>query len=82
MSEAKVVTIFTGPVEEGPVEEQQAVTAVAGAGIEGDRYWQGETPPESEIPPARPPVVPIEGIRAVAEESGSTSLPPTCGGTS
>ena len=75
MSEAKVVTIFTGPVEGGPVQEQEAVNAVAGAGIEGDRYWQGEIPPEERDPTEEITVVPIEGIRAAAEESGVDITP-------
>ena len=75
MSEAKVLTIFTGPVEKGPVQEQKAVKAVAGAGIEGDRYWQGETPPEERDPTREITVVPIEGIRAAVEESGLDITP-------
>jgi MOSC domain-containing protein YiiM len=75
MSEAKVVEIYIGAVEGGPVEKRSSVTAVAGAGIEGDRYFQGEVPPEERDPTREITVVPIEGIRKAAAESGIDITP-------
>jgi MOSC domain-containing protein YiiM len=39
---ARLVSIYTAPAAGAPVVRQPAVRAVAGRGLEGDRYWQGE----------------------------------------
>jgi len=75
MDQARVVEIFIGPDEGGPVSTQETVTAVAGAGLEGDRYFQGDKPPEQRDPTEEITLVGIEGIRAAAEESGLDITP-------
>ena len=42
MSKAKVVSIFTAPEAEAPMEEVNIVEAVQGKGLQGDRYFKGE----------------------------------------
>lgn len=39
MSHARVEGLFTGPEESGPIQQVDSVNAVAGFGIEGDRYF-------------------------------------------
>lgn len=38
MFEGRVVAIFTAPAEGAPMEARDAVDAIAGVGLEGDRY--------------------------------------------
>jgi MOSC domain-containing protein YiiM len=40
MEEARVAALFIGPQEGGPIETREQVQAVAGRGLEGDRYFQ------------------------------------------
>jgi hypothetical protein len=40
MSEGRVASIYIGPEPEGPMQAVQGVVAVAGRGLEGDRYFQ------------------------------------------
>jgi MOSC domain-containing protein YiiM len=75
MDQARVVEIFIGPEEGGPVSAQETVTAVAGAGLEGDRYFQGDRPVEQRDPTLEITLVGIEGIRTAAEESGLDITP-------
>jgi MOSC domain-containing protein YiiM len=67
MSEGRVVSIYIGPETEGPMQPVQEVVAVAGRGLEGDRYFQpasgGE--PDQEIT-----LIESEAIAAAASESG------------
>jgi MOSC domain-containing protein YiiM len=39
MSEARVEAIFTGPEEGGPIHQVDTIEAIAGRGLEGDRYF-------------------------------------------
>jgi MOSC domain-containing protein YiiM len=75
MNGPRVVEILIGPEEGGPVSAQRSVTAVAGAGLEGDRYFQGDTPSEKRDPTLEITLVAVEGIRAAAEESGLDITP-------
>ncbi|MGH2754089.1 MAG: MOSC domain-containing protein [Actinomycetota bacterium] len=75
MSEGRVIEIFTGPEERGPVLSRSSVTAVAGAGLEGDRYFQGDVPLEERDPTLEITLITIEGIRAAAEASGIDITP-------
>jgi MOSC domain-containing protein YiiM len=75
MNEAKVVEIYTGAIEGGPVEVRSSVTAVAGAGLEGDRYFQDDVPPEERDPTREITLVPIEGIRAASADAGIDITP-------
>lgn len=74
MSESRVVDIVIGPEERGPVVLVEEARAVAGAGLEGDRYFLrhagGDHDPENEIT-----VVAIEGIEAAGEEAGIELTP-------
>lgn len=42
MPQAKVLVICIGPVAKGPMKRVDEVEAIAGAGLEGDRYCTGE----------------------------------------
>ena len=42
MGQAKIVSIYTAPEAKAPMEELGSVRAVAGRGLEGDRYFSGE----------------------------------------
>lgn len=47
-----VVAVFTGPEEDGPVKQVSSVEAIAGRGIQGDRYFRegdAEGDPTEEI---------------------------------
>jgi MOSC domain-containing protein YiiM len=67
MSEGRVASIYIGAESEGPMEAVHEVLAVAGRGLEGDRYFQpaagGE--PDQEIT-----LIESEAITAAASESG------------
>ena len=39
---ARLVSIYTAPAAGAPVRRQSEARAVAGRGLEGDRYWKGE----------------------------------------
>ena len=59
--------IYIGPEPEGPVQRVDEVTAVAGRGLEGDRYFQ---PVEAGIPDKEVTLIESEAIEAAAAESG------------
>ncbi len=42
MSKAEVLSIYTAPRAKAPMRALESVTAVAGKGLEGDRYFNGE----------------------------------------
>jgi MOSC domain-containing protein YiiM len=42
MSEGSVVAIFTAPKKHAPLDSRDEVSAVAGRGLEGDRYFNAE----------------------------------------
>jgi len=73
MSEGRVVEIYVGPEPEGPVEQVDEVRAVAGRGLEGDRYFQ---PAENGIPDKEITLIESEAIAAAAEESDVDIQPP------
>ncbi|HVL38953.1 MAG TPA: MOSC domain-containing protein [Fimbriimonadaceae bacterium] len=74
MNSGVVVHIVVGAEERGPVEEVSAVRAVAGLGLEGDRYYRrhanGDHNPENEIT-----LVTLEGIQAAARDAGFDLTP-------
>ena len=52
MSVGRVVAIYIGPEPQGPVRRVDEVNAVAGRGLEGDRYFQpapGGTPDRNVV---------------------------------
>jgi MOSC domain-containing protein YiiM len=60
----EVVAIYIGPTPKGPMSEVHSVEAVAGKGLEGDRYFTTKDKTE-EIT-----LVDREGVEAAASESG------------
>lgn len=66
----KVVALQMGPAERGPVEALPELKMVAGAGITGDRYYQGDTPEDQRDPTLEVTVIAKEGIDAASEASG------------
>lgn len=70
MAAAKVVSIFIGPEPQKPMREVPKVEAVAGAGLVGDRYFQGDRPEEERDPTDEVTLIASEGIAAAAAESG------------
>ena len=67
MSEGRVASIYIGPETEGPMQAVQEVVAVAGRGLEGDRYFQ---PADGGEPDQEITLIESEAIAAAAEESG------------
>jgi MOSC domain-containing protein YiiM len=73
MSLGKVETILIGPVDEGPMQRVGEVNAVAGRGLEGDRYFHpGDDPgdPTEEIT-----LIEVEPIESAAAEHGLELVP-------
>ena len=66
MSEGRVASIYIGPEPEGPMQAVQGVVAVAGRGLEGDRYFQ----PAGGDPDKEITLIESEAIAAAADESG------------
>jgi MOSC domain-containing protein YiiM len=69
MEEGKVVGLFIGPVDEGPIEIRESVVAVAGRGLEGDRYFQPEEESERDAT-EEVTLFESEGIEMGRSESG------------
>jgi len=68
--DAKVVAILIGPEPQKPMREVPEVQAIAGAGLVGDRYFQGDVPEEERDPTDEVTLISSEGIAAAAAESG------------
>ncbi len=75
MEAATVVSIFIGPEPEKPMHEVSEVEAVAGAGLVGDRYYQGDVPEDERDPTDEVTLIASEGIAAAASESGLAISP-------
>ena len=67
MSDGRVVGIYIGPEPERPMHPVTEVGAVAGRGLEGDRYFQ---PVENGDPTAEITLIASEAVEAAAAESG------------
>src|SRR4029453_13877026 len=67
MSEGRVASIYIGPESEGPMEAVHEVLAVAGRGLEGDRYFP---PAAGGDPHQEITLIESEAITAAASESG------------
>ncbi|MEO8322973.1 MAG: MOSC domain-containing protein [Actinomycetota bacterium] len=50
--QARVEAIFTGPEEGGPITEVESIKALAGQGLEGDRYFLGRVAGQETDDPA------------------------------
>lgn len=75
MSTGEVAAIYIGPEPEGPMKQVESVTAVAGKGLEGDRYFQDDVPPAERDPTVEVTLIEVEGIDAARAESGIDILP-------
>jgi MOSC domain-containing protein YiiM len=67
MSNGRVEGIYIGPEPERPMHRLTEVGAVAGRGLEGDRYFQ---PVENGDPTVEITLIESEAIEAAAAESG------------
>jgi MOSC domain-containing protein YiiM len=67
MSEGRVLGIYIGPEPRQPMHHVAEVVAVAGRGLEGDRYFQ---PSDDGDPTAEITLIESEGIEAATAESG------------
>jgi len=70
METARVVSILIGPVAQKPMREVSEVETVAGAGLVGDRYFQGDVPEDERDPTDELTLIASEDIAAAASESG------------
>ncbi|HKN93275.1 MAG TPA: MOSC domain-containing protein [Thermoleophilaceae bacterium] len=69
--EGYVEAIFIGPDQGGPLGEVEAVAAVAGEGLEGDRKHIDALPPRKRGEPGRNlTLIEAEALDALAEEHG------------
>ena len=66
MRAGRVVAIYIGAEPQGPVRRVDEVNAVAGRGLEGDRYFR---PAEGGTPDQEITLIESEAIEAAAEES-------------
>jgi MOSC domain-containing protein YiiM len=67
MSDGRVVSIYIGPEPERPMQPVPEAVAVAGHGLQGDRYFQSH---ENGDPTAEITLIESEAIEAAAAESG------------
>ena len=70
MGTGKVLALQIGGEEGGPVHALDEVKAVAGAGLEGDRYMQDDVPEDQRDPTLEITLIALEGIEAARQESG------------
>jgi MOSC domain-containing protein YiiM len=75
MTQGTVVAIYIGPEFERPMRSVTEVNAVAGRGLEGDRYFQPSTPPEQLDPSLEITLIESEGVETAAAESGIDIVP-------
>lgn len=68
MESGRVVDIFIGPEFTGPVTSVDSVKAVAGRGLEGDRYYRAEEAPQSH-PEEEITLIESEAIAAAQAET-------------
>lgn len=70
MESGRVVDIFIGPEFTGPVASVDSVKAVAGRGLEGDRYYyRAEENPQSHHPEEEITLIESEAIAAAQAET-------------
>ncbi len=78
MSKAEVVSIFTAPEAEAPMEEVKSVEAVEGQGLKGDRYFKGEGTFSETVESPSDEITLIESEMVEAfNERGETTLDPS-----
>ena len=77
MSKAEVVSIFTAPEAEAPMEVLKSVEAVEGQGLKGDRYFKGKGTFSDTVESPSEEVTLIESEMIEAfNERGETTLEP------
>lgn len=69
MASGEIVHLCIGPEPQGPMRSVEEVRAVAGRGLEGDRYFQAGPPAERD-PSEEVTLIASEGIEAAARSSG------------
>lgn len=69
MGNGNVEGIFVATVTSGPIERVEEVSAVAGAGLEGDRTWQGELPVEQREAKREITLFAKEGVDRVTRDT-------------
>ena len=78
MSRAEIVSIFTAPEAEAPMEAVESVEAVEGQGLKGDRYFKGEGTFSETVESPSDEVTLIESEMVEAfNERGETTLEPS-----
>ncbi|MFN2389829.1 MAG: MOSC domain-containing protein [Actinomycetota bacterium] len=71
MPDGRVAAIYIGPEEAGPLDAVAEVRAVAGAGLEGDRYFVGRGNKSDRPSPGRQvTLIEREAIEAAARDHG------------
>lgn len=71
MRDGTVEAIFVGPESEGPMRSVASARLVAGAGVEGDRYWQGEGGnPQKRGADREVTLIEAEALEALRREAG------------
>ena len=72
----KVEAIYIGAESQGPMRTVESVRAVAGHGLEGDRFWQENTILANKRKPDREvTLIEAEAIEAIRREDGVELLP-------
>jgi MOSC domain-containing protein YiiM len=74
-SSPKVIALFIGPTENGPVTQVDSVEAVAGSGLVGDRYFRGTYPEDRWEPKVEVTIFSSEKLAAAAKEAGIEVTP-------
>ncbi|HMD97511.1 MAG TPA: MOSC domain-containing protein [Terriglobia bacterium] len=75
MGEGKVVSIYTAPAATAPMWGQPQVQAVAGKGLEGDRYFSGTGTFWKPRPDYEVTLIEIEAIEALERDYGVSLAP-------
>ena len=75
MSHGQVVSIHTGSVASQPLDFLDSVNAVAGKGLEGDRYFLNVGTFSKPQPDCEVTLIEIEAIDALASEYDTTITP-------
>lgn len=70
-----VEAIFVAPDSGAPLAEVAEVRAIAGRGLEGDRYWAGRGQFSPKPGARQVTLIEAEAIEAVERETGMTLLP-------
>jgi MOSC domain-containing protein YiiM len=71
VSTGRVEVVLIGPQPQQPMQAVDSVNAIAGQGLEGDRYFRNDdTPPEEREPTEEVTLIEMEGIEAAGLDSG------------